>query len=492
MQGDLKSAPRMSAMLLHPLRNPLNTHTSRSGSYVLTNGKQGYGSNVDNMFTAAEDYKAAAADGDSIAMNNLGCLYARHSIDRSVEIAAWAFKESEEMDCTVAIVNQGMMWEDEGDYEQAWRCYRRAYMLGDRIGQFCHAAMYEHGLYVTRDEGYAFRQYLELARDGYGDAYGRMAHMLEDGRGVARDLEEAIAWYRCGEACGDPDSTYELALHYYRGQGVKRDDAKGRELLETAGRREEGRAFLLLGQIYENGDGVKQDRQRAYSYYYRGCTLNNRSCMTALQRMCTGQTDLPENGDDWCPEVREAMALRLQNVIVRQDPMERTSLVEALTAYHNNPSHITRRAVIRALLEEGKAGERLSEFYVPRIRTTDGQYITPFLGRKFDDGQGRGAVPVLVETELSQPYFFNKGNCVQRIALGSLKSYSWTYYERIMAHREEVGGILLNPDYEACYIPIDVIRRMDRIRQLLRPNVTATSATNDDKEGFDEAFSVIE
>lgn len=47
-----------------------------------------------------------------------------------------------------------------------------------------------------------------------------------EGRGVARDMEQAVAWYRKAAEQGDPRAQYNLGVCYELGQGVKQDQEK--------------------------------------------------------------------------------------------------------------------------------------------------------------------------------------------------------------------------------------------------------------------------
>lgn len=274
MRNDTAQIPWVEAMLVHPIQNPVHTATEHCYGYRLTHNEQGYGVCVEDPVSASLDYQAAAVDGDPVALNNLGCMYALGvAYDRNCMIAARILAESEWMGCTAAAVNAGMMWEDENDYERACACYRRAYMQGDPIGQFCYAGLYEHKRYVEQDDAFAYRQYIMLAQENYGDAYGKIAHMLQEGRGVPRDLKAAVKWYRRGEACGDPDCTYELAMCYYKGRGISKNMDKAIDLLDLAAQRRDVRAVVCLGLTDGNNSSEQRELQTSYAATFDGVDL---------------------------------------------------------------------------------------------------------------------------------------------------------------------------------------------------------------------------
>jgi len=45
----------------------------------------------------------------------------------------------------------------------------------------------------------------------------------ENGKGVSRDLTEAVKYYRLSADQGDADAQYNLGLCYENGEGVSRD-----------------------------------------------------------------------------------------------------------------------------------------------------------------------------------------------------------------------------------------------------------------------------
>lgn len=438
-QIKLENIPRMRAVLVHPIENPVNTATAYNKGYELTHDENGYGSRTDNPFMAWLDYQTAAADGDPVALNNLGCLYALNiAVDRDVDIASRIFAESEQMGCAVAAVNAGMMWEDEHDYEQAYLCYRRAYDLGDPIGRFQYAYLYEHGLYVQRDDSIAYQIYLQLAQEGYGDAYACVARMLMEGRGVDQDQESksltqeelnyryAVAWYRCGVSCGDLDCIYELGKCYYEGYGIEQDVSKGMELLELAAARYDSRAIKYLESI----DGKERPG--------RGLPIR--------------QTETPKE----------------------------TGLKIALAEYRKNPCRQMRRDVIRALLEDRQKGEKGNRFYRRIYSTTnemtgEEQWVDLSLPPISSSAINMRVIPICVgvaprysSQEYEQEFKDQYEDPHQFLVLAK----GWQIQERALLSMENVEGIIINPLDDNCYLPMDLIKRMAYICNLQETSIT--------------------
>jgi uncharacterized protein len=111
--------------------------------------------------------------------------------------------------------------------------------------------------YGAYQQGFYRRAMLEATRRLQGDANDAAAMVLvaelhRQGLGTRRDLTEAASWYRLAHLRGERNATYSLALMTLRGDGIPRDEARGRELLTQAAvlgvpAAQHDLALLLLG-----------------------------------------------------------------------------------------------------------------------------------------------------------------------------------------------------------------------------------------------------
>jgi len=60
---------------------------------------------------------------------------------------------------------------------------------------------------------------------------------------------------------------------YDNGEGVKQDKTKAREYYTKACELESATGCFNLGSMYYNGEGVKQDKSRAKEFYGKACDL---------------------------------------------------------------------------------------------------------------------------------------------------------------------------------------------------------------------------
>ena len=80
-----------------------------------------------------------------------------------------------------------------------------------------------------------------------------------------------------------------LGFLYYEGQGVKQDYQKAAQLLQKGCDGGEAGGCSLLGVFYETGQGVRQNFSTAKQYYGKACDLG-------LQLGCDSYKKLNEKG----------------------------------------------------------------------------------------------------------------------------------------------------------------------------------------------------
>lgn len=115
--------------------------------------------------------------------------------------------------------------------------------------------------YGAYQQGFYLRSMVEATRRLQADSNDTAAMMLlgelhRQGLGTRASPTDAASWYRLAHDRGDPHGSYALAIATLRGEGVPRDEVRGRELLETAAARghapaQHDLALLLLASANE-------------------------------------------------------------------------------------------------------------------------------------------------------------------------------------------------------------------------------------------------
>jgi TPR repeat protein len=98
-------------------------------------------------------------------------------------------------------------------------------LLGVLSATPARADPFENGLtaYNAGDYGAAFASWWPLARNGDAKAQASLGFLYYAGKGVRRDDQQSLRWFKSAAEAGQPTAQFFLGLHYYYGRGVRRD-----------------------------------------------------------------------------------------------------------------------------------------------------------------------------------------------------------------------------------------------------------------------------
>lgn len=99
----------------------------------------------------------------------------------------------------------------------------------------------------------------------------RYAEMLRDGRGVAKNIREAVTWTRKAADGGLAAAQCQMGLFYMNGLGVEQDDDKAVEWLEKAAKQAQAQAQCNLG-IYHARFSNKESVRLALKWFNEAVT----------------------------------------------------------------------------------------------------------------------------------------------------------------------------------------------------------------------------
>lgn len=135
----------------------------------------------------------------------------------------------------------------------------------------------------------AFECYMKAAELGYTPAYYGVAAAYLDGEGVKRDFDKAFEWFRKAADSGDIHAKLKLAECYKRGAGCERDYSAAMALYQqVASDKSKKRDSFVdvaeyeIGNMYLKGLGVEVDLRKAYDYFKRAASRDNRAAENAL------------------------------------------------------------------------------------------------------------------------------------------------------------------------------------------------------------------
>ncbi len=123
--------------------------------------------------------------------------------------------------------------------------------------------------YKQGDYTAAMEEFRALADQGHRGASYNVAVMYRKGQGVKQDYAAAAKWYRIAAETGYGKAQLGLGVLYAKGQGVARDDAEAVKWWLLAAESGNAGAQFNLGAMYAKGRGVAQDYKRAMKWYRR-------------------------------------------------------------------------------------------------------------------------------------------------------------------------------------------------------------------------------
>jgi len=170
-----------------------------------------------------------------------------------------------------------------GNYERAYRFFRRASEDGNIVADWYLGHMFANGRGVPRDDATAYTYYSRVA-EHYDpdernqnrlritvDAMLRIADYQRQGvpnAGIRRNPYAAMRTYlKIATVYGHPAAQYALGVMSIEGQAVRKNPQQGFKWLIAAARKRYAPAEAYLGELYWEGKRVRGDRTRAVMWY---------------------------------------------------------------------------------------------------------------------------------------------------------------------------------------------------------------------------------
>ena len=114
-------------------------------------------------------------------------------------------------------------------------------------------------------------------------------------RSETKDLSQAMKWFRSGAEQGDARAQYEVAMMYYRGQGVARNNATGFDWAKKAAEQGFAMAQNRVGVSFERGEGVAQNVSTALEWYRKAAAQGESYAQNNLGRMLLFVRGVPQD-----------------------------------------------------------------------------------------------------------------------------------------------------------------------------------------------------
>ena len=159
---------------------------------------------------------------------------------------------------------------------------------GDAKAQNKLGEKYYYGRGVEKDYEKAINWYRKAGEQNHAEAQDKLGHMYEEGEGVEEDDERAVFWYRKAAEQGNDSGQYNLGLMYDSGEGVEEDDERAVYWYRKAAEQGNDRGQTNLGLMYRWGWGVEEDDEEAVKWFRKA----------AVQGQAWGQDKLGDMYDE--------------------------------------------------------------------------------------------------------------------------------------------------------------------------------------------------
>ena len=228
-------------------------------------------------------FQKSAMAGHSDGMWFLGdCYRDGYGTEQDIEKAIqWYEKSAEKENCygmlrLADLYDTGEFVEQNSQLAAKW--YRKAADAGNRDAMYYVAYNYEYGDGVEQNEAEAKKWYRKAADEGCAPAQRRIGDYYAD----EEKYKDAMRWYEKAAEQGDGASFNEIGLMYSNGNGVRQDVNKAFGWFQRSAEAGYGWGMFNLAQCYEYGDGVQQNDRIAKKWYEKAA---NESLAEAECRM---------------------------------------------------------------------------------------------------------------------------------------------------------------------------------------------------------------
>ena len=170
---------------------------------------------------------------------------------------------------------------EAGQYEIAVSHLTKLAEMGNPTAQNNLAHMYNQGLGVAQDDNKAFLLYQQAADSGLNDAYMGLGYAYETGSGVNQNIDKAISCYLLVAEQGNVDVENNLG-GLYRDKGEYEEAVRW---LERAAMRGDPKAQFNLGNCYGLGQGVTESRDTAVFWLTEAAKQGHAAAFELLKRI---------------------------------------------------------------------------------------------------------------------------------------------------------------------------------------------------------------
>ena len=141
--------------------------------------------------------------------------------------------------------------------------------------------LYESAISCAAAQDYktAYENCIKAVEPGVAETQYNWGTVYYQGIGVAQDYEKAYQWFTKAAEQDYYSALTAIGYMYYFGQYVDQDYANAAKFFERAAQCSsvfDGRAARALGALYLYGDGVAENKERAYELFYEAAARGDK------------------------------------------------------------------------------------------------------------------------------------------------------------------------------------------------------------------------
>jgi TPR repeat protein len=143
---------------------------------------------------------------------------------------------------------------------------------------------YNKGSYIK-----ALNSFYVLAKNGDAKAQYNVGMIYANGKGVKKDVPQAMEWYEKAAQQGNASAAYNynnLAALYLEGKNIPRNNKKAFELFKKAADKGDANAQINVAVMYAWGEDIPNDKMKAYDNFKKALNAGKIEASQYLDRLC--------------------------------------------------------------------------------------------------------------------------------------------------------------------------------------------------------------
>lgn len=176
-----------------------------------------------------------------------------------------------------------------GQRTEAVRLWQSHADKGDSEAQFTLGVLYNRGDGgLAKDMIEAIYWYRKAAEQGHVVAQYNMGILCATGNGLARDTRAAIDWWRMAALQGHAEAQFNLGMFYAEGTGVNPDPSEAVKWWSLAAKQGLAAAQFNLGLMYMKGEGIDENQEEAVKLWRLSANQGFTQAITVLKALHLG------------------------------------------------------------------------------------------------------------------------------------------------------------------------------------------------------------